>query len=444
MEEKKSIVENLSEQTQLPYFDQYFKHNDYIQNFELAAAMDITQHRVFDTLISCIQTLKYHKFQYLFQNQSGSKIIKINLEFFLQRYLKAHNIKSIKRTELRKAVKSLAQIVIIKDTKDGIRATPVFQDVYVDLKNNKIEIELSKYFSYETLTPGINTKSPGFTRLLNSTQSALKSVYSRIFYQYFYSKLAFKKYVEIEFDIMKLYRILGIVNEDGKFLKGKKVYSDISQFKRRCIIEPIEVINKHTDIEIIINDIKNGRKIVGFKFIAKIKGDNEKEYTQDCANNQLDIFKPIKENFKSKDDFIKFMKIHYKNRKITNNIPFFSPENYLVLDDKGMLRLENEEKGIYKFSDDLKKDLEIAKQAWNWLYENMNRVGVFDYITNLDKLNYKFKGVKFLVKNKIFACEKIEKDDSFWIIKGYIDDKTATMKIKLNENLEEYLDSIRQ
>jgi len=222
-------------QKQLPDFDQYYKHNDYIQNFELAAAMDITQHRVFDTLMSCVQTLKHHKHEYLFDNNSGEKTIKLNLDFFLQRYLKSQNIKSMKKSELRQAVKSLAQIVVVKDTDDGIRARPVFQEVFANEKDNRLEIEISKFFSYDSLAPGKDTKSPGYTKLLNSNQQALKSIYARIFYQYFLSKLAFKNIIEVEIEIPKLHRMLGLVNEEGKFLKGKTGYKETSQFKRRCI-----------------------------------------------------------------------------------------------------------------------------------------------------------------------------------------------------------------
>jgi hypothetical protein len=208
MEMKMNEIEALNNQNKLPHFDQYFKHNDYIQNFELAAAMDITQHRIFDTLMSCIQTLKYHKHDYLFKNKMGEKTIKLNLDFFLQRYLKSHNIKSMKKTELRTAVKSLAEIVVVKDTKEGIVARPVFQQVFANTKYNRLEIEISKYFSYDSLAPGKDTKSPGYTKLFSSNQVALKSVYARIFYQYFLSKLAFQNSIEVEIDIPKLHRIL--------------------------------------------------------------------------------------------------------------------------------------------------------------------------------------------------------------------------------------------
>ena len=395
MEEDQFLV-----QKQLPDFDQYFKHNDYIQNFELAAAMDITQHRVFDTLMSCVQTLKYHKHEYLFENGNGGKIIKFNLDFFLQRYLKSHNIKSMKKSELRAAAKSLAQIVVVKDTEEGISARPVFQEVFVNIKQNRLEIEISKYFSYDSLAPGRDTKSPGYTKLLNSNQVALKSVYARIFYQYFLSKLAFQNKIEIEIEITRLYRMLGLVNEEGKFLKGKKGYAETSQFKRRCIVEPMNVINKNTELELIISDIKKGRKVIAFKFNVEFKRTEKKE-TLTSGDNQLEAFKPQKKDFNTKDDFVKHMKIYYKNSKITNFVPDCPIEDYLVLDDKGMLCLENEKSGIYRYSKNNKIDSDFAKKTWQWLYENIEKVGRFVQITKLDVLNHQYKGINLLIENVI-------------------------------------------
>ena len=438
IEEDKFLV-----QKQLPDFDQYFKHNDYIQNFELAAAMDITQHRIFDTLMSCVQTLKYHKHEYLFENNSGEKIIKFNLDFFLQRYLKSQNIKSMKKSELRVAAKSLAQIVVVKDTDEGISARPVFQNVFVNIKQNRLEIEISKYFSYDSLAPGKNTKSPGYTKLLNSNQFALKSVYARIFYQYFLSKLAFQNKIEIEIEIIRLYRMLGIVNEEGKFLKGKKGYAETSQFKRRCIVEPMIAINKNTELTLHISDIKYGRKVKAFKFNVEIKKKEEKK-TLDSGDNQLEVFRPHKEDFMTKDDFVKHMKIYYKNSKITNFIPECPIEDFLVLDDKGMLCLENNENGIYRFSKNNKLDSEFARRTWKWLYENIEKVGRFVHITKLDMLNQKFKNINLLVDGKVFACENIEKDLNSWIVSIKNQETFAKIKVPINENLEIYIDSIKE
>jgi len=435
--------ENFLIQKQLPEFDQYFKHNDYIQNFELAAAMDITQHRVFDTLMSCVQTLKHHKHQYLFNNTSGRKTIKLNLDFFLKRYLKSQNIKSIKRSELKAAVKSLAQIVVIKDTSEGIRARPVFQEVFVNTKQNRLEIEISKFFSYDSLAPGKDTQSPGYTKLLNSNQYALKSIYARIFYQFFISKLVFKNQIEVIIEIKRLHRMLGLVNEEGRFLKGKSGYAETSQFKRRCIKEPLKVINDNTELELDVSDIKEGRKVVAFKFNAKFKSKNKKE-TFNTGENQLDIIRPEKSKFKSKDDFVVYMKIYYKNSKITNCIPGCPIQDYLVLDENGMLCLENKDIGIYRYSKNNKIDSEFAKRTWQWLFDNMDRVGMFTQLTKIDILNHKYKDSSFIIDEQKFNFDNLVKDSGNWIVNISNKDKTAKIKIPITEDIERYLESIKE
>ncbi len=431
--------ESLDNQKQLPHFDQYYKHNDYIQNFELAAAMDITQHRIFDTLMSCVQTLKYHKHDYLFENDSGGKTIKLNLDFFLQRFLKSHNIKSIKKSELRMAVKSLAEIVVVKDTKDGIVARPVFQEVFANTKYNRLEIEISKYFSYDSLAPGKDTRSPGYTKLLSSNQSALKSVYARIFYQYFLSKLAFQNHIEVEIEISKLHKMLGLVNEEGKFLKGKKGYVETSQFKRRCIKESAELINKNTELNLEVVDIKNGRKLVAFLFKVNFK----QKSTNTPPDNQLDGLKPKKEDFKTKDEFIKYMKIYYKNSKITNMVPTCPISDFIVIDENGMLCLENKEKGIYRYSKNNKEDYNFSQKIWAWLYDNMDRVGRFDQITKLNIIKDKYEGIDVEINDIIFACENIEKNDTNWILFLKNKDKKAKITIENNEDIEKYIESIK-
>ena len=334
------IDREFNNQPELPYFDSYFKHNDYIQNFELAAAMDITQHKLFDTLMGCVQTLKNHNHQYLFENDKGNKMVKVNYTFFMQRYLKSQNIKSIKKSDLEKAAKSLAQIVVLKDTNTGgIAARQVFGDIDIEPELDYISIEIR--FDADKLTPTKDTKSPGFTKLLSSKQVDLRSLYARVLYQFFLSYLAYKTSITLELQLEKIYKMFGLVDSKGKFLKGKKGYEDTSKLKSRCLTEPIESINKNTEIFIEFKDVKKERKIIGFIFTAKFNI-KELEKTNDTENNQFIEFKPKKEDFNNKDEFVKHMKIYYKGKKITNNLPDYSPEVCLVIDSKGMLALEDE------------------------------------------------------------------------------------------------------
>lgn len=428
------------DQSQLPYFDQYFKHNDYIKNFELAAAMDISQHRIFDTLMSCLQTLNHHKQKYLFETTTGEKKISMNLEFFMKRYLKAHNIKTIKRTEIRTAIKSLNKISVVKDTEDGVIGVSVFPYANANITKNTIDIEISKHFSYDTLIPTkLDIKTPGYTKLFNSKQIELKSIYSRILYQYFISLLAFKHSIIKVLSVSELHKMLGIVDENGKFLRGKKGYSDVAQFKRRCLKESIESINSNTDIFVEFKDLKTGRKILGFEFYASIR---KHEKTENEASNQLTAFKPNIKDFKTKDDFVKYMKINYKGQKITNNVLGYNPSDYLVIDKEGLLKMENKE-GIYNFVKDNQKSSKIAIEKWEWLYKNIEKVGCFEQVNKLDDLNFEFNSKQIDLKGNIFKIIKIEKNESEWIVKIEKDGKTGSVKIPLTNNLVEYLNDKR-
>jgi len=431
-------MSDILDQTTLPYFDQYFKHNDYIQNFELAAAMDISQHRVFDTLMSCIQTLSYHEQNYIFENNGEKKII-MNLDFFMNRYMKAHRLKSIKKSEIRTAIKSLNKISVLKETEENIIGVTVFPYANANLVKNTLEIEISKNFSYDTLIPGRNTKSPGYTKLFNSKQVELKSIYARILYQYFYSLLAFKSKVTKQLEINELYRMLGFLDENSKLIKGKKGYSDVSQFKRRCITESVVTINESTDILIQVTDKKNGKRITGFEFIISKNNDESDEITGDEMNNQLPIFKPSNRKFTSKDEFVTYMKINYKNKKITNSIPNFYPSDCLIIDKNGMLCMENSEKGIYRFSNSNNIDSKLAAETWEWLYSNIELVGTFKHITHLDILNFEFINTKIIINEEIYIITLIEKNETDWVVTVSLNGKEGKMKIPLEHNLTTYI-----
>jgi plasmid replication initiation protein len=427
-------------QDQLPYFDQYYKHNDYIQNFELTASMDIGQHRVFDTLMSCLQTLSFHKQEFLFKSPTGEKRISMNLDFFMKRYLKAHNIKSIKKSEIKTAIKSLVRISVLKETERGFAAVAVFPYANADLVNNNIEIEISKHYSYDTLIPTkLDNKSPGYTKLFNSKQVELKSVYARILYQYFVSLLAFKKSITKKLLIEDLQKILGFLDENGKFIKGKKAYKDLSQFKRRCIKDSVDSINSNTDIFIEFIDVKSGRKIIGFDFTIGFK---IKEKTETSPTPQLLEFTPKFDQFKNKDEFVKYMKINYKNQKITNNVEGYPPTHYLVIDNNGLLMMEKED-GIYNFEKDNSKAALVAIRIWEWLYKNINKVGNFDQVSKIDDLNFIYKNIKIDINDIIYEVKKIEKGIENWIIIIDNSGKLVTIEWPLTKNISEFLNSKR-
>lgn len=429
------------DQKALPHFDEYYKHNDYIQNFELAAAMDTSQHRIFDTLMSCLQSLKQHNKDYLFLvNGSGDKVIKLNLEFFMTRYKSSFNLSSIKKSDLVNAVDSLNSIRVVKEGQDGsIEAISVFPRVKADPKNGVISIKIDSDYNYDSLTP-INGN---FTKLLHSKQVELKSVYARILYQYFISIL-WKRNTHVKlFELKELQRILGILDLKGKVIK--KTYAKVGEFKRRCLNESIKTINDNTDIQLKLSDIKTGKTITGFK-IEATKGSkiNEKSNKLDTADNQLDIFRPINKKFTNLKEFIKFMKQNYKERNITNRLPGFNPKDILYINQNGYLSINRNNK-IFNLSDKQDKDFSIAQELWNWLYSNLDKIGIFNEPSNLEISKYIYLNSKIIIDNKKYVINDIKDDNLEWsiIIKG--DDNVTSMFkiIKQDFDLNDYLDTIK-
>jgi len=426
------------EQKALPHFDEYYKHNDYIQNFELAAAMDTAQHRIFDTLMSCMQSLKQHNKNYLYNIESSNdKVIKLNLDFFMNRYKNSFNLSSIKRVDLIKAVDSLNSIRILKEHEDGsVEAISVFPRVKADPKKGVITIKIDSEYKYDSLTP----LNGNFTKLLHSKQVELKSVYARILYQYFLSFLWKKNTHTKLFDLVELQRVLGILDARGKVIK--KTYAKVGEFKRRCLNDAIIAINECTDIQLEVEDIKTGREITGFKFFAK-KG--EKVFAcenTDTEDNHFIQFRPKATDYRDIKQFIKEVKQNYKGRNLTNNVPSYNPENILALNNNGYLVFSENNK--YKnLSSDKREDKQIAETLWKWLYENMNNIGSFINIKKLDIYKFKYINKKIDIENNIYKVIDIIESGDIWEI--IIDDgknkKSFTIK-KIELNIEEYMEKV--
>ncbi len=426
------------EQKALPHFDEYYKHNDYIQNFELAAAMDTAQHRIFDTLMSCMQSLKQHNQNYLYSiENTNDKVIKLNLDFFMSRYKSSFNLSSIKRADLIKAVDSLNSIRILKEHEDGaVEAISVFPRVKADPKKGVITIKIDSEYKYDSLTP----LNGNFTKLLHSKQVELKSVYARILYQYFISFLWKKNTHTKLFELTELQRVLGILDARGKIIK--KTYAKVGEFKRRCLNDAITAINECTDIQLESEDIKTGREITGFKFFAK-KG--EKVFACeniDTEDNQLEYFRPNKKDFTDIKQFVKAVKQNYKERNLTNSIPGHNPENVLALNKNGYLVFLHNNK--YKnLSANKTEDKNIAENLWKWLYNNMEVIGIFREISKLAIYKYDYINKKIEIDNTTYNIVDIIETDEYWeiIIDDNINKKSFSIK-KTEVSIEDYMGKV--
>lgn len=125
-----------------------------------------------------------------------------------------------------------------------------------------------------------------FTKYLLSNTVKFKSVYSVRLYELMCQwKNADPKKMPM-FEIEKLRGQLGV--EVGKY----KVLAD---FKKRVLDTSMQEINEHSDLKISYEQVKSGRKIVGFKFKIKVKEKTKVVNDKDNRDpNTVDMLNPFK------------------------------------------------------------------------------------------------------------------------------------------------------
>ena len=67
-------------------------------------------------------------------------------------------------------------------------------------------------------------------------------------------------------------------------------YRDLRNLKRRVLKDPIDEINKHTDIDLSYEPIKKGRSVVGFKFTVREKTKHKTITVQGRDKDTVDMF----------------------------------------------------------------------------------------------------------------------------------------------------------
>ena len=67
-------------------------------------------------------------------------------------------------------------------------------------------------------------------------------------------------------------------------------YRDLRNLKRRVLKDPIDEINKHTDIDLTYEPIKKGRSVVGFKFTVREKTKHKTITVQGRDKDTVDMF----------------------------------------------------------------------------------------------------------------------------------------------------------
>lgn len=170
------------------------------------------------------------------------------------------------------------------------------------------------------------------------------------------------------------------VDELRTILKLENKYSLYGHFKKRVLDIARRYINEVSDIEVDFEDIKVGRKVESIKFKVKrkpLKIENEK----DESINALTSFKTFKE----------YIIQNFTDDSICNSVPNYKKDVVIGLNPLGYLKNE-------KFGDDLKPD--AAKEFWQWLFKNQNRVGDIIEFSNIEKR------IDNLIGKKLFTTQK--------------------------------------
>lgn len=192
------------------------------------------------------------------------------LQIKTNEFIKLLNTSEFRYTEIRDLVSELMKKQVrIKTEKSDLVVTWVSSIEYL---NNLGIIELE--FS-EKLIPYLLQLKSQFTRYELKNILSLKNKHSIRIYE------LLKQYQVIgkrEFKIEELKEIL--------FIEGQ--YERIYDFKRFVLDATKEEINEYTDINIDYDDIKKGRKIIGFIFKIRSK-DQEKKIYIEYLNEFYDI-----------------------------------------------------------------------------------------------------------------------------------------------------------
>lgn len=244
------------------------------------------------------------------------------IELDINEFTELLDTKGKRYEEIRDIVRELRRKEVIINTDDKEYIAGWVSSITFYKNTGKIKLRFD-----DDLIPYLLQLQKRFTRYQLKNILYLKSKYSIRIYE------LLKQYESIgkrEFELQELKKILFIENQ----------YNRIYDLKRFVIEPAVEEINYYTDINISYDDIKKGRKIVGFAFDIEPK--DQDQYIE-YLNQYYDI-KDLKikmglqdENFNSKQ----VMEIYQKSvQKTQDNInPFeYVRLNYLYVKGKGSAR----------------------------------------------------------------------------------------------------------
>lgn len=226
--------------------NQVYKHNDLIQKSRFS--LSLVEQKTINFLISLVKPKNSYAthiqpFEYEFQIQDYCKICGID-------YQNGKNYKMVRDT-----LKSLRDKSVVMTLPDGTETSVSWiQKFWSNKGNGKVKIRFD-----EDISPYIFNLYDNTTRfeLLNILQ--MKSKYSVRMYELCRSWAGLKYYTYTVDDLRKLLFI------------GNGELVNFKDFRRRVLETSQKEINNLTDLNVIFEPIKKGRKVIKIKFIITKK-----------------------------------------------------------------------------------------------------------------------------------------------------------------------------
>lgn len=244
------------------------------------------------------------------------------IELDINEFTELLDTKGKRYEEIRDIVRELRRKEVIINTDDKEYIAGWVSSITFYKNTGKIKLRFD-----DDLIPYLLQLQKRFTRYQLKNILYLKSKYSIRIYE------LLKQYESIgkrEFELQELKKILFIENQ----------YNRIYDLKRFVIEPAVEEINDYTDINISYDDIKKGRKIVGFAFDIEPKDQDQYiEYLNQFYNIK-DMQKKMglsNENFNSKQVMNIYEKAIEKVQDQFNPMEYVRL-NYLYVKGKGSAR----------------------------------------------------------------------------------------------------------
>lgn len=223
--------------------------------------------------------------------------------------------------------------LIVKMPNGEVQTTCLASAKYI---NNKACVEVR--FVPE-LKPHLIQLHKDFTKFKMENILKLKSIYSINLYAKLKHIKFWKRKTKISINEL---RFILCINEN----KYKK-YADL---KRKILKPSVEDINKKTDIKIMMNEIKNGKKVSMVEFLVD-RNENHQKNKKNVKDIEIKILPELIEllpiDFRNNNELLKLMSKHLKSHNY----------NYVYENTKYAVEKTKHPDNIYAFNSFLKKSL---------------------------------------------------------------------------------------